>query len=249
MSAAPRRRLGLGFWSFVLLMLSLTGLFAWLGVWQVQRLAEKEALVATVERQLNAEPYDLPPADAWPALDLAAYAYHPLRLSGVYDPAGTVLVFTNLADAQGRYAGPGYWAMTPLAVEGGTVFVNRGFVPQGQAAAFRETTPPSGMQTVTGLALRPDTPGAFTPAPDTANRIEWVRDPARLAAMAGVEGPVFRLVVDAPAGAPGELPQGGETIVEFPNNHLGYALTWFGFALITPALLGVWVWRQLRPAG
>jgi surfeit locus 1 family protein len=29
---------------------------------------------------------------------------------------------------------------------------------------------------------------------------------------------------------PGGLPQGGETLVQFPNNHLGYALTWFGLA-------------------
>jgi surfeit locus 1 family protein len=43
------------------------------------------------------------------------------------------------------------------------------------------------------------------------------------------------------------LPQGGETTVDFPNNHLGYALTWFGFAVLTPCLLAFWTWRQLRP--
>ena len=104
------------------------------------------------------------------------------------------------------------------------------------------------MQTLTGLALKPEAAGAFTPGPDTANRIEWVRDPVRLAAMAGIGDPVFGLTVDAPAGEAGALPQGGETVIEFPNNHLGYALTWFGFALITPALLAFWVFRQLRPA-
>ncbi|HTN61521.1 MAG TPA: SURF1 family cytochrome oxidase biogenesis protein [Devosia sp.] len=45
---------------------------------------------------------------------------------------------------------------------------------------------------------------------------------------------------------PGVLPQGGETIVAFPNNHFGYALTWFGFAIITPIMLGFWLWRQRR---
>jgi surfeit locus 1 family protein len=56
------------------------------------------------------------------------------------------------------------------------------------------------------------------------------------------------LTVDLPASAPGALPQGGETVVDFPNNHLGYAFTWFGFALLTPSLLAYWIWRQLRPA-
>ena len=48
-------------------------------------------------------------------------------------------------------------------------------------------------------------------------------------------------------GLEGSLPQGGETVVEFPNNHLGYAITWFGFAVLTPVLLAFWIGRQLRP--
>jgi surfeit locus 1 family protein len=65
--------------------------------------------------------------------------------------------------------------------------------------------------------------------------------------MAEIAGPLFGLTVDAPAGEAGALPQGGETVIEFPNNHFGYALTWFGFALLTPVLLAFWVYRQVRP--
>jgi len=229
-------------------MLALTGLFVWLGVWQVHRLAEKEALIAQVDRQLTQPPYDLPPAADWRAGDVDTYAWHPLALTGHYVPDGTVFVFTNLPEPKGRYAGPGYWVMTPFASDdGGTVFVNRGFIPQSSAEAFRSVAPPAGARALTGIALAPEKAGAFTPGPDAPKRVEWVRDPLRLAAMAGTEGPVFALTVDAPAGEPGALPQGGETVVEFPNNHLGYALTWFGFALLTPILLGFWVWRQVRP--
>ena len=243
------RRLGFRFWSFVLLMLALTGLFAWLGSWQVQRLAEKEALVAEVDRQLTQPPYDIPSADQWPLIDLETYAYHPLTLTGYYVNEAAVLVFTNLPDPKGKFGGPGYWVMTPFEpTGGGTVFVNRGFIPQSSEQAFLEAPGPDGQQTITGIALRPEVAGAFTPGPDTAKRIEWVRDPVRLATMSGTTGPVFGLTVDAPAGEAGALPQGGETLLEFPNNHLGYALTWFGFALITPLLLGFWVFRQLRPA-
>jgi surfeit locus 1 family protein len=242
------RRLGLRFWTFVLLMLSLAGLFALLGVWQMERLAEKEALIADVDRQLTQRPYDLPSADQWGLIDLETYAYHPLTLSGRYRNEAAVLVFTNLPKPRGQFGGPGYWVMTPFESEGGgTVFVNRGFIPQPSAASFLTAAGPEGPQTLTGIALKPEAAGAFTPGPDTPNRIEWIRDPARLAAMAGTSGPVFGLTVDAPAGEPGALPQGGETVIEFPNNHLGYALTWFGFALITPLLLGFWVFRQLRP--
>ena len=248
MTAAPRR-LGFGFWSFILFMLALTGLFAWLGIWQMERLAEKEALIADVDRQLTQPPYDLPPVDQWGAIDLETYAYHPLTLTGTYRNEEAVIVFTNLSEPKGRHGGPGYWLMTPFdAATGGTVFVNRGFIPQSSATSILGAPGPTGQQTVTGIALKPEATSAFTPGPDRTNRIEWVRDPVRLAAMAQIEGPVFGLTVDAPAGEPGALPQGGETVIEFPNNHLGYALTWFGFALITPALLAFWVFRQLRPA-
>ena len=250
MTTIARPRLGFGFWSFIVFMLALTGLFAWLGVWQMHRLADKELLVAEVDRQLTEPPYDLPPADQWGLIELETYLYHPLTVTGIYQNDKSVLVFTNLSPAMGKFAGPGYWVMTPLAsATGGIIFVNRGFIPQSSAASFTaEANGPEGVVTLTGIAMKPEATGAFTPGPDSANHVEWVRDPVRLAAMAGVPAPIFGLTLDAPAGDPGALPQGGETLIEFPNNHLGYALTWFGFALITPALLAFWVFRQLRPA-
>jgi surfeit locus 1 family protein len=237
-----------GFWAFVVLMLALTALFVGLGVWQVQRLAWKEGLIADVEARFTAAPYVLPAPDQWALTDLDALNFHPVTVNGTYEPDRTVLVFTSLSEPKGKFGGPGYWVMVPLDVGGGTVFVNRGFVPQANAGAFAQGgTVPAGPQTITGIGVAPEPAGAFTPGPDAAHHVEWVRDPARLAAMAGVSGPVLALTIDAPAGAPGELPQGGETTIEFPNNHFGYALTWFGFALLTPSLLAGWVWRQFRP--
>jgi surfeit locus 1 family protein len=248
MTAKARRRLGFAFWSFILFMLVLTGLFAWLGFWQVARLAEKEALIAEVDRQLTQSPYDVPAVDQWGAIDVETYAFHPLTLTGAFRGKDAVLVFTNISEPRGRYGGPGYWLMTPFEpTTGGTVFVNRGFIPQSSATAILGAGAPAGEQTITGIALKPEAASAFTPGPDRTNHIEWIRDPARLATMAGIDGPVFGLTVDLPAGEAGALPQGGETVIEFPNNHFGYALTWFGFALLTPALLAFWVFRQLRP--
>jgi surfeit locus 1 family protein len=249
--AAPaRRRLGFGFWSFLVFMLALTAIFVVLGVWQVNRLAWKEGLIADVTARLNQPPYDLPPVAEWPSTDFDTFGFHPVAASGQYIPDKTVLVFTSLSDPKGKYGGPGDWVITPFAVDGGgTVFVNRGFVPQAQAQAFvGPETVPKGHQAITGVAVAPEQAGPFTPGPDTARRTEWVRDPVRLARLTDVSDPVVPLTVDLPASAPGALPQGGETVVDFPNNHLGYAFTWFGFALLTPSLLAYWIWRQLRPA-
>ena len=47
------------------------------------------------------------------------------------------------------------------------------------------------------------------------------------------------VVIEADASAsPGELPIGGQTQIELPNNHLQYAITWYGLAA---ALVAVYV--------
>ncbi|HWA19098.1 MAG TPA: SURF1 family protein [Devosia sp.] len=247
-SAAPRR-LGLGFWSFIIFMLALTGLFVALGVWQLNRLAQKEALIAAVDERLHLAPLRLPPLAEWGALDPEIYSYRPVTVSGTFRNDQTVLVFASLTEPRGKFSGPGYWVMTPLVLDGGgVVFIDRGFVPQASGPEFAKgTTGPAGPQTITGVALLPEAAGAFTPGADRPNRIDWIRDPKRLAAMLDPTlAPVAGLFIEAPAGESGALPQGGETTIEFPNNHLGYAFTWFGFALLTPLLLAAWIWRQVR---
>lgn len=235
---------------FALLMLVLTGLFVALGLWQLQRLGEKEALVATVASRMDDAPVGLPDARAWAGTDWERFNYRPVILDGTFRLDDTVLVFTSLGSANGQYSGPGYWVMTPLQLAGGgSIFVNRGFVPQESGAAFASGgADPSGSVTLTGIGRLPEAASSFTPAADIAKRIEWVRDIDRLALLAEPDlVPFAPLYVDLPAGDAGSLPQGGETRLDFSNNHLGYAYTWFGFALITPALLLVWLFAGRRP--
>ena len=92
------------FWTFVLLMVGLTALFAALGVWQVNRLADKEALIARVAERMDDPPTAL---DTVAALDPAALDYAPVSVTGTYNPQDTVLVFTSIADANGTTSGPG----------------------------------------------------------------------------------------------------------------------------------------------
>lgn len=248
-AALARPKLGFGFWSFIVFMLALTALWIGLGVWQVDRLAWKEGLIAQVTARFTQPPAPLPPADQWPGLTLDDWDFRPVSFTGHYLSGKTVPVFVGLTDAKGKYDGPGYWIMAPFAPDsGGTVWIDLGFVPQDQSASYvGDKSVPQGHMSITGVATISEDPGTFTPAPDTTNHIEWVRSPARLSAMAGLPDAPLNLVIDLPAGPPGALPQGGETTIDFPNNHLGYAYTWFGFAIITPALLAAWVWRQVRP--
>jgi surfeit locus 1 family protein len=242
------RRLGpVMTWTFVVLMLLLAVACVWLGTWQMQRLAEKEALIAAVDARLDAAPIPVPAAGQWPDLDLEALNFQPVTLTGAFRYNQTVTVFTSLSNARGPASGPGYWVVTPFVLaDGGTVFVNRGFIPEAfQPAAVSDPQGDDEQVSITGLLRPGETAGFMTPGPNTSDRIEWVRDPQRLAAMVDPAlAPIAPFYVDLPAGPPGELPQGGETVVEFPNNHLGYAYTWYGFAIVAVVMLGFWLARQ-----
>ena len=118
--------------------------------------------------------------------DPDTYQFRQITIAGHFSHDQAVRVFTSLSDAKGKYDGAGYWVMTPFALDGGgTVFVNRGFVPQQVAATYiDDKAGPMGEQTLTGIGLESEAAGSFTPGPDGPNRIEWVRDISRLKARA-----------------------------------------------------------------
>jgi surfeit locus 1 family protein len=238
------------FWAFIVFMLALTVIFVGLGKWQLNRLAEKEALLASVASRMHLAPVPLPPVKEWVGFDPETYDFRPVSVTGHFVHDQAILVFTSLGDdAKGKYNGPGYWVMTPFAIDGGgSVFVNRGFVPEQFSAAFHDDkSGPQGELTVSGVARQSEAINSFTPAADSLKRIDWLRNTERLGTLVGPSlAPFPGIYIDLPAGPAGALPQGGETTVDFPNNHFGYALTWFGFAIITPVMLLVWIIRQRR---
>ena len=82
---ASRRPSPLVFWSFIGLMVALTALFVTLGVWQVQRLDEKEAQIAAVAARTGLAPVPVPAAGDWPGLDVQDFDYRPVTLEGTFD--------------------------------------------------------------------------------------------------------------------------------------------------------------------
>lgn len=220
-----------------------------LGIWQVERLGWKEGLIARVEGRLEAAPVAAPPPAAWPSLDVAAAEYTPVTATGRYRNADEVHVVYALTDPHGPASGLGYLVMTPLeTADGWLVFVNRGFVPRDRKApATRAEGQVEGTTTVTGLLRQPATRSWFMPADGVAANEWFSRDPQLYAKALGLPADrVAPYIIDArfdPALA-GGLPQGGETVVSFTNNHLQYAVTWFGLAAALAAVFGVLVWGR-----
>jgi surfeit locus 1 family protein len=236
----PRRPRGV----FVLGLLAVLGVavfagFMALGIWQVHRRTWKHDLVARVDARVHAEPVGAPRRGQWPAVNAANDEYRRVKLTGTFQPDKSVRVRASTE------LGAGFWLLTPMLTQDGSeVIVNRGFVVTtwcgGKATC---TSGPAGETTVVGLLRISEPKGAFLQANDPAHDRWYSRDVAAIAAAKGL-GPSAPYFVDADAASsPGrdgnDGPVGGLTVIAFPDNHLMYALTWFGLALMT--LFGGWI--------
>lgn len=233
-----------------ILAVVLIAVFVSLGNWQVRRLAWKEGLIAAVAERAEAAPVAAPGPDAWPGLDLEAWRFRPVELRGRFG-GPEAYVWTALTRPKGPLGGPGYWVMQPFTTEAGwSVIVNRGFVPDNRKdpAARPGSTTTDAPVTIVGRVREPEAANFFSPAPDIDERVWYVRDRTALAGAFGLaddEVAPYLLDLTARMTPPGGLPQAGETRMTFPNNHLQYALTWYGLALALAGVFATFAWRRL----
>lgn len=220
-----------------------------LGTWQLQRLAWKQELNATIAARTALAPVEAPPLAADVAT--ADIDFRPVRLVGRFRSGIEAHVFATLGEPRGRFGGPGLWVMAPLErADGSIVWVNRGFVPGDRTSPeARGELVPRGEVTLEGLARRPEPRGSLTPADDAKKNLFFVRDPAALSAAVGLDpARTLPLTVDlAAAFTPaGGLPQAGETRLAFENRHLGYAITWYGLAATCVGVFAAWALRRKK---
>ncbi len=220
-----------------------------LGTWQVQRLGWKTDLIDTVNARIHLPPEPAPGPSEWPTLDLADADYLPVSVTGTFDNDHEIDVYEALTEPAGPLGGQGYFILTPLeTADGWFVIVNRGFVPEANKdPATRLAGQMAGPTEVTGLLRRAQGRNWFTPADDIEGNMWFTRDPEAIGEALGI--PADRLApyyIDAfyDPDLPGGMPQGGETAVSFPNNHLQYIITWYGLAAV---LAVMYVLRMRRP--
>jgi surfeit locus 1 family protein len=213
---------------FTLFAAALLAVLVWLGVWQIQRLHWKLGLIAEVSHSMT-----LPPISVDIALAMGQGAqYHRVLLDGWFLNGKEAYLYTT-----GENGAPVYHVLTPFETRDRRILmVDRGVIPLSLRDPHKRTA--VNERVIIGVWRTPDAPGLFTPAPDRAQHVWYSRDVTGMAAADGVKlaAPV---VVEADAAPnPGGWPKGGQTQVTFRNEHLQYAITWFGLAA---ALLGIYI--------
>jgi surfeit locus 1 family protein len=231
-----------------------------LGTWQLQRKAWKEALIASLTERLAASPQAMPMAAEWAKLDPARDEFRRVHFTAAFDNAREAMVFAAPSAFRPDVTSPGYWVFTPARLMGPAedsvigkrdtvVIVNRGFVPDARRDPnSRLDGQVSQPVEITGVMRWPDERHWFTPADDPAHNLWFTRDPVAIAAAKGYAKTLvapFYVEQDAPV-PPGGLPQPGKLVVALPDNHLQYALTWYGLAAVLAAVFGTWAFTSGR---
>jgi len=216
-------------------------LFASAGHWQYQRYLEKQALFAAFAQGSRGTAATQLPADA----ELAAQRYQPLKLSGRYDPERQVLLDNAIVGGT-----VGYFVLTPFLTAGGTVLVNRGFVP---APRDRRELPPvpvdNGPRELAGIIDALPRPGLRLAEPAPAAGAPWPRrivypDAGELAVQLGYPVRDFQLLLDA--GEPDGYLRRWAPAMMPPEKHLGYAVQWLGLLAAVTVIYFLLLFRYLR---
>ncbi|MBW4707669.1 SURF1 family protein [Roseobacter sp. YSTF-M11] len=200
-----------------------------LGIWQVQRLAWKEGVIADIESRIAATPVALPETPE-PARD----AYLPVEVTGVLGARHLRVLVSQ------KQIGAGYRIIRPMLRDEGAIMIDMGFVPVAEADALKFDEGPA--VTLVGNLQWPQETDGFTPAPDMKENIWFARD---VGAMARVleTNPVLVVRRDAPQSGSPVTPMPVDTAA-IPNDHLQYAITWFSLSAIWLAMTAVFLRRK-----
>ncbi len=210
----------------LLLVLVLVPLFLALGFWQLDRAQQKRTLANTLETRRKLPPLELASA----SLEAAAIEFRTLRVTGRFDASRQRLI------ANRKHLGkPGFHVIAPLRVQGSDryLLVNRGWV------AARNNQPPeietpAETFTLTGEINRPSAPAIEldfdldAPGPWPFLTLENYRS------WSGLD--IFPFIILQSPESPHGFVRAWATARPGEGMHLGYAIQWFSFALLSMAL-------------
>jgi cytochrome oxidase assembly protein ShyY1 len=199
----------------------------WAGLWQLRRLDERKASNARVV-QRGADVADLPPEGFTGSA--ASLEFRRVRATGTFDASREFL-----ARFRTRDGAPGYEVVTPFNTTGGTLLVDRGWIPLGLGDRWpvADALPPPGTVTVEGLLSPPEGGGARIERRSGRPAVVGAIDPVGLRDLA-FSAPVYRLHLLADRGATAAaafpVPVAAPDLGEGP--HFSYAVQWFCFATV-----------------
>ena len=211
-----------------------------LGSWQVKRLFWKQALLAQIAHAEAGPPVPLAQLEPAGETPFTPSPYLKVSASGIFLPDETALYGAEVRDV---VSGPAMGAqlIEPLReANGELVLVDRGWVPLSRTQPLDQ---PTGEVTVSGYVRPGDSPHWFSATDDPSARRFFTLDPKAIGTAIGLpQVQPFVLVVLATEARGGgdEWPAPAQHLPRPPNNHLSYAITWYGLAVALAVIFTIW---------
>ena len=197
-----------------------------LGLWQMKRLVWKEALLADISARI-AGPAEVLPVTAGPDAK-----YTPVQISGRTTGQEALV----LSGEKG--VGAGFQVIAAFQTDDGRrILLDRGYIPE---EARNQARPPVALR-LRGNLHWPDETDSYTVGPDLKANIWFARDVPKMAAVLNTE-PVMVVAAEAGGDAQGIRPM-PISATGIPNDHLGYAITWFSIAVVWAGMTLLLLWR------
>ena len=204
--------------------------FVNLGYWQLSRLDQRRVENTVGERRFSSAPEDLEVVLSSMGGDLDSLVYRRVYATGRFDTDSEVLIRSQV-----HLGSAGFHVITPLILaDGSAVLVNRGWVPLVvDQVPVAQASPPAGEVEVLGWLDVTKSRGALGPRdPEEGRLVSMNRvDIDRIQLQVSYQlRPIYLSVLDereANLPIPPKPPSFDEE-----GSHLGYAIQWFGFALV-----------------
>lgn len=196
-----------------------------LGIWQVQRMHWKAGVLAEIDAMIHDAPIPLMAAPD-PLVD----KFRPVEVEGRFTGDYLEVLFGI------KGASPGVLVIEAFdTADGRRILVERGFVEDEVRLVPRL---PQEARIVGNLHWPQDATSS-TPPPDEKTGLWFARDVAAMAAKLSAE-PTFIVAREPTGDGITPVPVDSSTI---PNDHWGYAITWFSLAVVWAVMTAALVWR------
>ena len=243
MTTDIRRRGTRAFAAFTAVMIAI---FIGLGVWQLQRRAEKHALIAALDARVGTPPVALPPPSQWRTLDAVHHEFRRVSFTATYAKLPDAMVYSAGSAVREDVSGPGTWAFLPARLPSGeSVVIEAGFVANTMQQREVENRAVDKLVTgepvvLTGYLRFPENAGLLTQAENRTTRLWFTRDHLAMASTLGW-GAVAPFYIDLETPEPANgIPKPGPLTPHLRDEHMQYALTWFSLAAALVIAFGVW---------
>lgn len=221
-----------------------SGLFVALGLWQLDRAAQKTSILQDYTSRSKAAPVAL--GMKLPIENADAWRYRRVRMTGRFDDAHQFLLDNQVSRGQA-----GYRVLTPLRLADSrfNVLVDRGWIALGPSRErLPDVTVEDGQVELTGTVYIPYGRGFSLGAMD-AGEDAWPRrvqflDFERMAELLGY--PLAQMTIRLAESAPHGYRREARILPFGPERHLGYAVQWFALAATVAVIYVVLTVRALR---